>query len=68
MEDSIAVHVVHCFRQCIHELSYPRLAEVVSPATDELVDVHLHQLEHERQPPGRLIVEDLDELDDVRMR
>ena len=67
MEDPVAVHVVHSLGQRIHELSYPRLAEVVTPTADELVDIHLHQLEYERQPPSGLIVEDLDQLDDVRM-
>ena len=67
MKDPVAVHVVHCLGQRIHELSDPRLAKIVTPTADELVDIHLHQLEHQRQPSSGLIVQDLDQLDDVWM-
>ena len=38
------------------------------PPAYELVDVHVHQLEHESEPPRGLVVEDLAQLDDTGMR
>lgn len=68
VKNPVAVHVVHRLGQRVHEAPYARLTEIVPPATDQLVDVHLHELKNERQPPRRLVVEHLDQLDDIRVR
>ena len=68
MEDAVAVHVVHGLEKLVHVHLDARLGEVVPPPTDELVYVHVHQLEDEREATGRLVIEHLTELDDARVR
>jgi hypothetical protein len=55
VEDAVAVHVVHGLHQLVHVVLQPLLPDVVPPPADELVDVHVHQLEHQGQPPRGLV-------------
>lgn len=55
MEDSITVHVVHGFHELPHVAPHKIFCQVVPPASDELIDVHIHELKHERQSARRLI-------------
>ncbi|KAL3917804.1 MAG: hypothetical protein SGPRY_006260, partial [Prymnesium sp.] len=65
MEDAVTVHVVHRFEQLVHVALDPSFGQVVSSPADELVDVHVHQLEDQSEPAGRLVVQHLAELDDA---
>jgi hypothetical protein len=44
------------------------LCDVVAPPPDLFIEVHVHQFEDERKAARRLIKQDLEKLDDVRMR
>lgn len=65
VEDAVAVHVVHALHELVHVVLDPVLCNVVPPPSDELIDVHVHQLKHQRKPPRRLVIQHLDELDDT---
>ena len=65
---TVAVHVVHRLDQLVHVAPDPVLRQVVPPPADQLVDVHVHQLEDEREPARGLVVEHLAELDHARVR
>lgn len=47
MEDSVAVHVVHGFHELPHVAPNKILRQIVPPASNELINVHIHQLENE---------------------
>jgi hypothetical protein len=57
--------MVQCFEQLVHVRLDELRVEVVPTASDELVKVGVHQLEHECQTTSRLVVQDLLEGDDV---
>jgi hypothetical protein len=46
VEDAVAVHVVHGLDELVHIALDALLRHVVPPPADQLVDVHVHQLEH----------------------
>ena len=68
MEDAVPVHVVHRLEQLVHVDLDPCLGKVLTAAADELIDVHVHELEDERQAARRLVVENFAQLDDARVR
>ena len=68
MEDAVLVHVVHGLEQLIHEVLHLVLAQVLCAALDELVDVAVHELKHQRQPPRGLVVHDLVQGHNVAVR
>mmetsp|Transcript_10 Transcript_10/g.40 ORF Transcript_10/g.40 Transcript_10/m.40 type:complete len:325 (+) Transcript_10:328-1302(+) len=59
VEDPVPMHVIHALDQLIHICLHPVLIDVVPPSADELVDVHVHELEHEREPARGLVVQNL---------
>ena len=61
------MHVVHRLEQLIHVVLDALLLQVLPPPTDELIDVHIHQLEDQRQPARGLIIQDLAQLDHPRV-
>ena len=68
MEDTVTVHVVDGFHELVHIVLDALLGEVVTSTLDGIIHVHLHELENECKSPSRLIVEDLVELDNLRVR
>ena len=68
MEDSISVHVLNGFQELVNITFDFGLGQVVGTAFDRLIQVHLHDLKDEGQPPGRLIVQHLDQLNNVPVR
>lgn len=68
VEDSIAVHVFDGFQQLVDVVFDSGLGQVVLATFDGFVQVHVHYLEDECETTGRLIIQDLDELDDVAVR
>ena len=68
MKDPIAVHVVHRLDELVHVALHAVLSKVVPPPPDQLVDVPLHELEHQGQSARGLVVQYLDEADDVGVR
>lgn len=42
MENAIAMHMVHAFHQLPHAISNKVLRQVMAPASNELIDVHIH--------------------------
>ena len=54
VEDAVAVHVVHALEQLVHVILDALLLQVLPPPADELVDVHVHQLEDERETALRV--------------
>ena len=55
MEDACFVHVVHGFDQLVHVAPDTLLCNIVAAASDELIDVHVHQLKYQRQAPCWLV-------------
>lgn len=55
VEDAGAVHVLQGLQQLPHVLAHQRLAQVHAAAADQLVDVPVHQLKHQRQAPSPVV-------------
>ena len=55
MKDSVAVHVVDGLQHLVHVILDALLWEVVPPALDGLVHVHVHELKHKRQATSGLV-------------
>ena len=68
VEDSVPVHVLDCLDQLVHVVLHSLLWQVVGPPLYCLVHVLLHQLENQGQSTRRLVIKDLNKLDDVRVR
>ena len=68
VEDAVSVHVVNGLHQLVHVVLDALFRQVVPPALDSVVHVHLHELEDESKSACWLIVENLVEFDDLRMR
>ena len=68
MEDPIPVHVVDGLQQLVSVMLNSLFWQVIWAALDCLVHVLLHELENKREATCRLIVQDFNELDDVRVR
>ena len=68
MENPVAVHVVHGPHKLVHVRLDVVFRHVVASPTDQLVDVHVHELEDQRQAPRGLVVEHFEELNNVTMR
>ena len=68
MEDSVGMHVRHSLEKLIHQHLDPHGLDVLSPSLDHFVDVAVHELEDEGESPTLLVVENLLELNDVRVR
>mmetsp|Transcript_28098 Transcript_28098/g.69182 ORF Transcript_28098/g.69182 Transcript_28098/m.69182 type:complete len:286 (-) Transcript_28098:170-1027(-) len=65
VEDPVAMHMVHGLYQLVHVGLHAVLRDVVAAPANQLVDVHIHELEHQRQAPRGLVVQHLQQLDDV---
>lgn len=55
MEDPSLVHMVHGLDELIHVPPYPVLCHIVAAPAYELIDVHVHELKHERKPACGLV-------------
>ena len=55
MKDSITVHMIDGFQDLIHVILDALLWQVVSPALDGLVHVHIHQLKHKCKATSGLV-------------
>ena len=55
MEDAVAVHVVHGLNELVHVALHAILCHVMPPATNELVDVHVHELKDKCEAASGLI-------------
>ena len=55
MENAVAVHVVDGFEHLVEVVLDSGLWEVVSAPFDGFIHVHVHQLEDQGQPSGRLV-------------
>ena len=62
------MHVLDCLDQLVHVVLHSLLWQVVGPPLYCLVHVLLHQLENQGQSTRRLVIKDLNKLDDVRVR
>ena len=67
MEDAVTVHVIDSFHELVHVVLDALLWEVMTSTLNGIIHIHLHQLENKRQSSCGLIIEDLIELDDLRM-
>lgn len=47
MKNSISMHVVYRFKHLIHVVPHSLLREVVSPALDGLIKIHVHEFKYE---------------------
>mmetsp|Transcript_75967 Transcript_75967/g.245889 ORF Transcript_75967/g.245889 Transcript_75967/m.245889 type:complete len:257 (+) Transcript_75967:1021-1791(+) len=65
VENAVAVHVVQGLQHFIHVVLDLLLGQVVASAFDGLVDIHVHELEDQRQAPCGLVIQHLVQLDDV---
>jgi hypothetical protein len=55
MEDAIAMHVIQALHKLIHVTPDKVFSEVMTTASDKLVNVHVHQFKHESQATCRLV-------------
>ena len=55
VEDTSFVHVIHCLDELIHVTPDPFLCHIMTATAYELIDVHVHELKHQCQPPCRLV-------------
>mmetsp|Transcript_32346 Transcript_32346/g.71678 ORF Transcript_32346/g.71678 Transcript_32346/m.71678 type:complete len:232 (-) Transcript_32346:217-912(-) len=67
VEDSIPVHVVQCLQGSVHIVLHLLFRQVVPPALDSFVQVHVHELKNKGQATRRFIIQHFMQLDDVRM-
>jgi len=65
MVNSISVHVIDRLQHLVHHLFDPLLWERGALAFDCFVHIHVHELEHQGQTAGGLIIEDFQQSDDV---
>mmetsp|Transcript_103958 Transcript_103958/g.238005 ORF Transcript_103958/g.238005 Transcript_103958/m.238005 type:complete len:242 (-) Transcript_103958:19-744(-) len=68
VEDAVPVHVVHCLTELVHVHLNLGLRKIMPSPPDALVHVHVHQLKHQGQSAGGLVVQHLVQLDDVGVR
>lgn len=55
MEDAVFVHVINRLEHLIHEVLNSILWQVVPPALDRFVHIHVHQLKNQGESTGRFI-------------
>ena len=55
VKDTSLVHVIHCLDELIHVPPDPFLCHIMTATAYELIDVHVHELKHQCQPPCRLV-------------
>jgi hypothetical protein len=67
VEDAIPVHMIYCFKELEHIVFDPVLWQVVATSLYRIVEVHVHQLEDKGQATCRLIIQNLIELNYLRM-
>ena len=48
VEDAGFVHVIHRFDELVHIALNSVLCYIMTAPTDELIDVHIHELKHKR--------------------
>ena len=60
--------MLDCLYQLVHVVLHALFRQVIRASFDCFVHVLLHELEDEGQSACRLIIKNLNELDDVRMR
>lgn len=65
VENPISVHVLDGFHQLEEVVFHFVFGQVALSALDRFVEVHFHDLKHEGQSACRLIVQNLDQLNDV---
>lgn len=46
MENAVFVHVVNGLENLIHEITNSIFREIVTPALDRLIHIHVHQLKY----------------------
>ena len=68
VENAVPVHVVDTFHELVHVVQHLVFRKVLAPATDQLINVHFHQLEHKRKSPRRAVIQNFVQLDDVCVR
>lgn len=61
-----AVHMLVPVCACVP--SSTPLSQLRFAPPDELVDIHVHELKHQRQAPRGLVIQHLKELDDIGVR
>lgn len=67
MEDSVPVHMLYSFQDLIHLFLDLRFRYVVLPTINGIIQVTIHQLEHQGQSTSRFVVEYLMQSNNVRM-
>lgn len=65
MENTILMHMVDCLDDLIHVIAHSSFWQVVPATFNCLVQIHVHQLEDERQSACGLIVKDFVQCDNV---
>jgi len=55
VKDTSLVHMIHCLDELIHVPPDPFLCHIMTAAAYELIDVHVHELKHQCQPPCGLV-------------
>ena len=65
MENTILMHMVDCLDDLIHVIAHSSFWQIVAATLNCLVQIHVHQLEDERQSACGLIVKDLVQCDNV---
>lgn len=68
MEDAVAMHMVNRFHQLVDVKFNSVLWEIVRAAFDRLVHIHVHELKDKGKPARGLVVQDFEQVDDMRMR
>ena len=68
MEDTVTMHVIYRLHQLVHVIFDALLRKIMTTPLDGIIHVHLHELENEGKSSCRLIIEDLVELDNLRVR
>ena len=67
MENAVSMHMVYSFNELVHVVLNPVFGQITASSFNRIIHIHVHQLEDKGKSPGRLIVEHLIQLDDLRM-
>ena len=68
MEYSVSMHVLNGLDKLVHVMLDALFRQVVRPPLNSFVHILLHELEDEGQPSRRLVIQDLNQLYNVRVR
>lgn len=58
MKDSVSVHVIDGLQDLVHVVLNSLLRQVVAPAFDRFIHIHVHELEDKSQSASRLVATD----------